>query len=52
MYVRPPNQGTKQINTEITKLMTFMKQTMQTLLVYYEKLKTFLNTDQTHFEIL
>ena len=40
-----------QINTEITKVMTFIQQTMQTLLVYDKKLKPCLNTDQTHLEI-
>ena len=40
-----------EINSEITKLMTFIEQTMETLLVCYKQLKTFLNTDQTHFQI-
>ena len=35
-----------EINTEITKVMTFIEQTMKTLSVYNEKLKTCLNTDK------
>ena len=36
--------GQTEMNTEV---MTFIEQTMQTLLSCNEKLKTFLNTDQT-----
>ena len=39
------------INTEITKIMTIIEQGLQTVLVYKEKIRTCLNTDQTHFEI-
>ena len=44
--------GQTEINTKITKVMTFIEQTMQTLSVYNEKLKTCLNTDQIHLEVV
>lgn len=40
--------GCTEINTEV---ISFIKQTMRTLLSCNGKLKTCLNTDQTHFEI-
>ena len=43
--------GQTEINTEITKIITFIEQTMQTLSVYNEKLKASLKTDQTYLEI-
>ena len=50
--MQSPNQGAKQkTNTEITKVMSSIEQTIQTLSVYNEKLKAYLNTDQTHLEI-
>lgn len=40
-----------EINAKITKVATFIEQTMQTLLVNNEQLKTCLNTNQTRLEI-
>ena len=43
--------GKTEISTEIIKVTTLIEETIQTLSVYNEKLKTCLNTDQTHLEI-
>ena len=43
--------GQTEISSERLKVMTFIEQTMQTLSVYNKKLKTCLNTDQTHLKI-
>ena len=40
-----------EISTEKTKVTIFIKETMQTLSVCNEKLKTCLNTNQTHLEM-
>ena len=47
LQVKVPNRNQHRNN----KANDFYRGTMETLLVYYEKLKTFLNTDQTHFKI-
>ena len=43
--------GKTEISTEIIKVTTLIEETIQTLSVYNEKLKTWINTDQTHLEI-
>ena len=43
--------GKTEISAEIIKVTTLIEETIQTLSVYNEKLKTCLNTDQTHLEI-
>ena len=51
VYTASKSGGQREINVEISKGMTFIKQTMQTLSVYNEKLKICLNTDQTQLKI-
>ena len=51
LHTASKSGGQTEINTEIIKVMSFIEQTMQTLSGYNEKLRTCLNTNQTHLEI-